>query len=145
MARSRRDRLLAHPTSGPAAVGPAEASRQAHTPGWAVRGDRATPHADQAISAAKRWIIGTYNKPPLDHLPTYLAEFAFRREFADPATAFETLLRVLMTAPPTPKSKIANAADQPVVGAVVTPPKPKRKSAKEPARSRRRPAAPVGV
>ncbi len=114
--------------------------RRPHTAGWAARGDRATPHADQAISAAKRWILGTYNKPPLDHLATYLAEFSFRREFADPATAFETLLRVLMTASPTPKSRIANAADQPVVGAVVTPPKPKRKSA-TPARSKRQPAA----
>lgn len=97
--------------------------RRPHTPGWAKRGERATPYADQAISASKRWILGTYNKPPRDHLPTYLAEYAFRREFADPAPAFETLLRVLMTAPPTTQNEMTYAGDLPRIPATVTPPR----------------------
>lgn len=55
-------------------------------------GNRATPAADGAISHFKRWLIGTYNKPPTD-LRRYLGEFCFRAEFRnDPQTAFETLL-----------------------------------------------------
>lgn len=95
--------------------------RRPRAPGWAKRGERATPYADEAISAAKRWLIATYNKPPRAHLPTYLAEFAFRREFRDPATAFETILRVLMSAPPTPRRRIAHAADLPAI--LVAPPR----------------------
>jgi transposase-like protein len=117
--------------------------RRPHTPGWAKRGERATPYADQAISASKRWIIGTYNKPPRDHLPTYLAEYAFRREFADPATAFETLLRVLMTAPPITQDAMIYAGDLPRIPATVSPPrKPAARSSwskAKPARNRRKP------
>ena len=40
-------------------------------------GNRATPNADGAISLFKRWLIGTYNKPPKD-LTRYLGEFCFR-------------------------------------------------------------------
>jgi transposase-like protein len=55
-------------------------------------GNRATPAADGAISRFKRWLIGTYNKPPRD-LTRYLGEFCFRSEFRnDPQAAFETLL-----------------------------------------------------
>jgi transposase-like protein len=53
---------------------------------------RATPAADGAISRFKRWLLGTYHKPPTDFRP-YLDEFCFRSEFrADPASAFATML-----------------------------------------------------
>ncbi len=72
--------------------------RIVHTPGWAERGERSTPYADEAISAVKRWILATYNKPPTpENLDLYLAEFCFRREFRDPGQAFEALLRGLVT------------------------------------------------
>jgi transposase-like protein len=58
-------------------------------------GNRATPAvlaADGAISRFKWWLVGTYNKPPMD-LSRYLGEFCFRSEFhEDPETAFWTLL-----------------------------------------------------
>ena len=58
-------------------------------------GNRATPAADGAISRFKRWLVGTYNKPPID-LARYLGEFCFRSEFRkDPETAFWTLLGLL--------------------------------------------------
>ena len=55
-------------------------------------GNRATPAADGVISRYKRWLVGTYNKPPTD-FTRYLGEFCFRAEFRDdPPRAFETLL-----------------------------------------------------
>ena len=67
--------------------------RLVHPPGWVERGERSTPYADEAISAVKRWILATYNKPPMpQNLDAYLAEFCFRREFRDPGAAFEALL-----------------------------------------------------
>jgi transposase-like protein len=72
--------------------------RIVHAPGWVERGERSTPHADEAISAVKRWLLAVYNKPPTPaNLDAYLAEFCFRREFRDPGTAFEALLRGLVT------------------------------------------------
>ena len=91
--------------------------RKPHTPGWAKRGERSTPHADEAIGASKRWLLATYNKPPRDQLPTYLAEFSFRREFRDPAASFETLLLVLMTAQPSTQRRITYASNLPRVTA----------------------------
>lgn len=41
---------------------------------------RAAPAVDGAISLFRRWLLGTYNKPPADYGP-YLAEFSFRSEF----------------------------------------------------------------
>ena len=75
-----------------------EHERIVHTPGWAERGERSTPYADEAISAAKRWLLATYNKPPTAaNLDAYLAEFCFRREYREPGAAFEALLRGLVT------------------------------------------------
>ena len=71
--------------------------RLVHTAGWAERGERSTPYADEAISAAKRWLLATYNKPPAAaNLDAYLAEFCFRREYRDPGVAFAALLRGLV-------------------------------------------------
>ncbi len=62
--------------------------------------NRATPAADGVTSRFKRWLLGTYNKPPADLAP-YLAEFCFRTEFRDDAeAAFSTLLGLAMTSPP---------------------------------------------
>lgn len=69
-------------------------TRVPHPPGGLRRGgmNRATPAADGTTSRFKRWLLGTYNKPPTDLAP-YLAEFCFRSEFArDPQSAFEALL-----------------------------------------------------
>jgi transposase-like protein len=69
-------------------------TRIPHPRGGLARGgaNRATPAADGTTSRFKRWLLGTYNKPPED-LSLYLAEFCFRSEFArDPQAAFETLL-----------------------------------------------------
>lgn len=68
-------------------------TRVPHPRGGLKRGGiRATPAADGAISRFKRWLIGTYNKPPAD-LTRYLGEFCFRSEFrGDPEGAFTTLL-----------------------------------------------------
>ena len=72
--------------------------RIVHRPGWAERGERSTPYADEAISAAKRWLLATYNKPPIaSNLDAYLTEFCFRREYREPGAAFEALLRALVT------------------------------------------------
>lgn len=67
-------------------------------------GNRATPAADGAISRFKRWLIGTYNKPPVD-LTRYLGEFCFRTEFRnEPETAFSTLLGLAMLTSTTHRS-----------------------------------------
>jgi transposase-like protein len=69
-------------------------TRIPHPRGGLARGgaNRATPAADGATSRFKRWLTGTYNKPPAD-LTRYLGEFCFRSEFrGDPETAFSTLL-----------------------------------------------------
>ena len=72
--------------------------RLVHPSGWVEGGERSTPYADEAISAAKRWILSTYNKPPApERLDDYLAEFCFRREFRWPEHAFVALLRALAT------------------------------------------------
>lgn len=80
-------------------------SRVPHPRGGMVRGgaNRATPAADGATSRFKRWLTGTYNKPPAD-LTRYLGEFCcFRAEFRnDPGAAFATLLG-LAIANPTPR------------------------------------------
>lgn len=110
-------------------LGPREGTQHArkpHTPGWAKRGDRSTPYADEAISAAKRWLLATYNKPPRAQLPTYFAEFAFRREIRDPGARFETLLRALLFSPPTPRRVISGARDLPVIA-----PGPRRRAVKK--------------
>lgn len=72
-------------------------TRIPHPAGGLKRGgNRATPAADGAISRFKRWLIGTYNKPPTD-LTRYLGEFCFRTEFRkDPETAFWTLLGLVL-------------------------------------------------
>ncbi len=63
--------------------------------------NRATPAADETTSRFKRWLLGTYNKPPSD-LASYLAEFCFRTEFrGDAEGAFSTLLGLAMTSAPT--------------------------------------------
>ena len=86
--------------------------RRPHPPGGMKIGSpHATPYADQAISAAKRWILATYNKPPREHLDAYLAEWCFRREFRDPATATEMLLRHLITVEPSTRTSMASGAD----------------------------------
>lgn len=72
------------------------------------------PHP--SISAAKRWLLATYNKPPRAQLSTYLAEFAFRREIRDPGARFETLFRALLLSSPTPHRVISGARDLPVIG-----------------------------
>lgn len=113
--------------------------RKPHTPGWAKRGDRSTPYADEAISAAKRWLLATYNKPPREQLPTYLAEFAFRREIRDPGARFEALLRALLFSPPTPRRIISSARDLPIIAPGPRKRTVKKKSAKR--RSARRHAA----
>jgi len=72
--------------------------RVPHPAGGLKRGGagRATPAVDGAISRYKRWLLGTYNKPPADYAP-YLGEFAFRSEFRrQPTTAFEALLGQLV-------------------------------------------------
>lgn len=69
-------------------------TRVPHPRGGLARGgsNRATPAADGATSRFKRWLLGTYNKPPAD-LTRYLGEFCFRSEFGnDPEAAFSTLL-----------------------------------------------------
>lgn len=69
-------------------------TRQPHPRGGLARGgmNRATPAADGTTSWFKRWLIGTYNKPPVG-LARYLGEFCFRSEFRnDPEGAFSTLL-----------------------------------------------------
>ena len=72
--------------------------RLVHRAGWVDRGEQSTPYADEAISAAKRWLLATYNKPPTaDNLDAYLAEFCFRREYRESGAAFEALLRGLVT------------------------------------------------
>ena len=72
--------------------------RIVHRPGWVERGERSTPYAGEAISAAKRWLLATYNKPPTAaNLDNYLAEFCFRREFKESSDAFEALLHGLVT------------------------------------------------
>ena len=72
--------------------------RLIHRAGWVERGERSTPYADEAISAAKRWLLVTYNKPPTSaNLDLYLAEFCFWREFREPGAAFEALLRGLVS------------------------------------------------
>lgn len=78
-------------------------TRVAHPRGGLARGgaNRATPAADGTTSRFKRWLIGTYNKPPAD-LTRYLGEFCFRSEFRnDPEGAFSTLLG-LVVQPATP-------------------------------------------
>jgi transposase-like protein len=68
--------------------------RVPHPMGGLKRGGagRATPAVDAAISYFRRWLLGTYNKPPADYTP-YLAEFCFRAEFRrQPDVAFATLL-----------------------------------------------------
>ena len=89
--------------------------------------DRAAPTAShaQAAAGARGQVdhrelldqLDTYNKPPRDQLPTYLAEFAFRREFRDPAASFETRLLVRMTAQPSTQRRITYASDLPRVTA----------------------------
>ena len=74
-------------------------TRLAHPKNWTKTGRRSTPHADEVISASKRWLVGTYQKPARAHLPVYLAEFCFRREIRDPGARFEALLRALMASP----------------------------------------------
>lgn len=69
-------------------------TRIPHPRGGLERGgvSRATPAADGTTSRFKRWLTGTYNKPPAD-LTRYLGEFCFRSEFRnDPEAAFSTLL-----------------------------------------------------
>lgn len=97
--------------------------RKPHTPGWEKRGERATPYADEVISASKRWLVETYQKPAREHLPAYLAEFCFRREIRDPAARFDALLRVLAAAPPRTRSQMAQGADLPPVPGRIAPPK----------------------
>ncbi len=100
--------------------------RQTHQPGWTKTGNRSTPYADEAISASKRWLVGTYQKPAREHLPTYLAEFAFRREFRNLGERFDTLLRAMMAAPHRTERAIAFAADLPAVPGTLPKPKPKK-------------------
>lgn len=73
-------------------------TRIPHPPGGLRRGTgRATPAVDGATSRFKRWLLATYHKPPTNYAP-YLDEFCFRSEFrADPATAFSTLLGLVVT------------------------------------------------
>lgn len=106
--------------------------RQPHMPGWVKAGLRSTPYADEAISAAKRWILATYQKPPREHLDAYLAEFAFRREFRDPGVRFETLLRSLMAATPATRSTMKAGSHLPAVPFVPphTPTKAQRQAAR---------------
>jgi len=69
-------------------------TRVPHPRGGLARGgaNRATPAADGATSRFKRWLTGTYNKPPAD-MTRYLGEFCFRSEFRnDPEAAFSSLL-----------------------------------------------------
>jgi transposase-like protein/predicted RNA-binding Zn-ribbon protein involved in translation (DUF1610 family) len=57
---------------------------------------RATPAVDGVISLFRRWLLGTYNKPPASIAP-YLAEFTFRSEFRGrPSDAFAALLALLV-------------------------------------------------
>ncbi|MEI8334452.1 MAG: IS1595 family transposase [Chloroflexota bacterium] len=68
--------------------------RVPHPRGGLARGgaNRATPAADGTTSRFRRWLTGTYNKPPAN-LTRYLAEFCFRAEYRnDPEGAFSTLL-----------------------------------------------------
>ena len=68
--------------------------------------NRATPAADGVTSRFKRWLLGTYNKPPADLAP-YLAEFCFRTEFRDNArAAFSALLGLAMTTPPSDRPSV---------------------------------------
>lgn len=117
--------------------------RKPHTPGCEKRGDRATPYADEVISATKRWLVEIYQKPAREHLPAYFAEFAFRREVRDPATRFDTLLRLLAAAAPRTRDQMADGADlPPVLGARPVPmPRPARKPRRRPSTTtcRRRP------
>lgn len=56
--------------------------RLPHPPGGMKAGSpHSTPHADAAMSNYKRWVLGTYHKPPTDPQP-YLDEFCFRAEFS---------------------------------------------------------------
>ncbi|HVA87164.1 MAG TPA: IS1595 family transposase [Candidatus Saccharimonadales bacterium] len=83
-------------------------TRIPHPRGGLARGaaNRATPAADGVTSRFKRWLLGTYNKPPADLAP-YLAEFCFRTEFRDNAqAAFSTLLGLAMTTPPTDRPSL---------------------------------------
>lgn len=75
----------------------------------------ATIEANETViggnSDFKRWLLGTYHKPPIDDR-LYLDEFRFRAEFhGDPATAFETLLRLAIT--DRERNPNTDAADRP--------------------------------
>ena len=109
--------------------------RRTHPPGWTKSQNRSTPYADEVISASKRWLVQTYQKPAREHLPSYLAEFAFRREFRDLSVRFDMLLRALMAAPPRTARAMAGAADLPPVPGTLPPPKPRKvpKRTKRPA------------
>lgn len=118
--------------------------RKPHTPGWAKRGERSTPYADELISASKRWLLATYNKQPREHLPAYLAEFAFRREFRDPGERFAVLLRSLLATPARTRRHMTRAADLPRVVGEQRRKKPGKKSrVAVPKKSRRKKIAQV--
>lgn len=72
--------------------------RLPHPPGGMRAGSpHSTPHADAAMSNYKRWVLGTYNKPPADPQP-YLDEFCFRAEFSGRRdAAFGALLTTVMS------------------------------------------------
>jgi transposase-like protein len=114
-------------------------TRLAHPKNWTKTGQRSTPHADEVISASKRWLVGTYQKPARAHLPVYLAEFCFRREIRDPGARFEALLRALMASPVRTRTHMREGADLPPVPGRVAPPNPAKPPAK---RQRKAPAKP---
>lgn len=65
------------------------------------------PRAHRASSNLKTWLQGTHRRPSAKHLPAYLDEFVFRHNRRrTPMAAFQTLLGLSATHPPTTYAQI---------------------------------------
>jgi hypothetical protein len=65
------------------------------------------PRARRASSNLKTWLQGTHRRPSAKHLPVYLDEFVFRHNRRrTPMAAFQTLLGLGATCPPTTYAQI---------------------------------------
>lgn len=70
------------------------------------------PLADRAIGNLQQWLIGTYHGVSRAQLQPYLDEFVFRHNRRkQPMAAFQTLLGLGTTRPPTPYGRIRGGRD----------------------------------
>lgn len=70
------------------------------------------PLADRAIGNLQQWLIGTYHGVSRAQLQSYLDEFVFRHNRRkQPMAAFQTLLGLGSTRPPTPYATIRGGRD----------------------------------